>query len=83
MNTETLTYLLEHPDKITSEETTQLRTVVEEFPFFQAARALHLKGLKNEDSFLYNTYLKKRQHTPKIAPSFLILSLQKFSTRPR
>ena len=59
MNTETLTYLLEHPDKITSEETTQLRTVVEEFPFFQAARALHLKGLKNEDSFLYNTYLKK------------------------
>ncbi|WP_167596193.1 hypothetical protein [Leeuwenhoekiella sp. ZYFB001] len=59
MNTETFTYLLEHPDTINSEQTSQLKTVLNEFPFFQAARALHLKGLKNEDSFLYNTQLKK------------------------
>ncbi len=59
MQTKTFTYLLEHPDRITGEESMELRNLVKEFPFFQAARALYLKGLKNEDSYLYNTELRK------------------------
>ena len=39
-------------------ETAELKTVVDEFPYFQAARTLYLKGLKNQDSFKYNNELK-------------------------
>ena len=59
MNITTFTSLLEHPDRVTPEQTAQLKTIIKEFPFFQAARALQLKGLKNEDSFLYNNELKQ------------------------
>jgi len=59
MQTKTFTYLLENPDRITGEESMELRNLVKEYPFFQAARALYLKGLKNDDSYLYNTELKK------------------------
>lgn len=31
---------------------------MEEFPYFQSARALHLKGLYNQNSFKYNSELK-------------------------
>ncbi|RZJ74393.1 MAG: hypothetical protein EOO45_08690, partial [Flavobacterium sp.] len=33
--------------------------MLSEFPFLQSARAIHLKGLYNLDSFRYNTELKK------------------------
>ncbi|MFI8379233.1 hypothetical protein [Leeuwenhoekiella sp. NPDC079379] len=59
MNTLDFTYLLENPDAITPEQTSALNEVVKEYPYFQAARALYLKGLKNQDSFLYNNQLKK------------------------
>ena len=59
MKTLDFTYLLENPDQITPEQTSALSEVVKEYPFFQAARALYLKGLKNQDSFLYNNQLKK------------------------
>jgi hypothetical protein len=53
------TYLLQHPDKVVDPvQTRQLEEVVKEFPFFQAARALQLKGLKNLNSFRYNNALK-------------------------
>jgi len=53
------TYLLQHPeDVLTSEQTKQLEDVLAEYPYFQAARALHLRGLKNLDSFKYNNALK-------------------------
>ncbi|MCC4213541.1 hypothetical protein [Leeuwenhoekiella parthenopeia] len=59
MHVETFTYLLEHPDRITADQSLELREIVKTYPYFQAARALYLKGLKNEDSYLYNTELKK------------------------
>ncbi len=53
------TYLLQNPNKvIDSAQTNQLEDVLEEYPYFQAARALHLKGLKNLNSFKYNNALK-------------------------
>ncbi len=39
-------------------QTNQLEEVLEEFPYFQAARSLHLKGLKSLNSFKYNNALK-------------------------
>ncbi len=58
MNTQSFTYLLEHPEKITGEQTADIRTIIDEFPFFQSAQALYLKGLKNQNSFSYNKALK-------------------------
>ena len=59
MNVKNFTYLLQHPDKVVSPmQTNQLEEVLEEFPYFQAARSLHLKGLKSLNSFKYNNALK-------------------------
>lgn len=58
MKIESYTYLLANPQKITSEDLTALDRVVQKYPFFQSARALQLKGLKNQESFRYNEALK-------------------------
>lgn len=59
MNVKNFTYLLQNPDKVvTSEQTKQLEDVLSEYPYFQAARAIHLKGLKSLNSFKYNSILK-------------------------
>ena len=58
MNKEKYTYLLANPQNITSADVRELTTVIEKYPYFQSARALQLKGLKNENSFLYNDTLK-------------------------
>ncbi|MEE9408099.1 MAG: tetratricopeptide repeat protein [Polaribacter sp.] len=58
MKTDTFINLLDNRNEIQQLETTELKAVVEEFPYFQNARALYLKGLKNLDSFKYNNELK-------------------------
>ncbi len=58
MNTSNFTYLLQHPQSVTTEQTTQLEDILKQFPYFQSARAVYLKGLKNKDSFKYNQELK-------------------------
>ena len=50
--------ILEKKQPIQQVETAELKTVVDEFSYFQAARTLYLKGLKNQDSFKYNNELK-------------------------
>jgi hypothetical protein len=55
---DTFTNILENKPLISAEETLALKAVIEEFPYFQSARALYLKGLKNQDSFKYNNELK-------------------------
>lgn len=37
----------------------ELEDVLEEYPYFQAARAIHLKNLKEQDSHKYNNALKR------------------------
>ncbi len=59
MNISDLTYLLNKPETINEKQTIALENVVLLFPYFQAARALHLKGLFNQESFRYNYELKK------------------------
>jgi hypothetical protein len=58
LNTQTYTALLAAPQQITKEAILQLAEVIEVYPYFQSARVLLLKGLKNEGSFRYNDALK-------------------------
>ena len=45
-------------NSIKDEDLHQLKSLVEKYPYFQAARALYLKTLKNNESFKYNNELK-------------------------
>ena len=58
MKQEDLTYLLQNPASITFEQTAALNEVLRQYPYFQAARAVRLKGLKNVNSLHYNKELK-------------------------
>ena len=58
MNTSDFTYLLQHPDSLEASKISDVRSVIDEFPYFQSARALYLKGLKDSQSFRYNQELK-------------------------
>lgn len=59
MNVNDLTNLIHKPEAVNGRQTIELETVLGEFPYFQAARAIHLKGLYNQNSFRYNQELKK------------------------
>jgi tetratricopeptide (TPR) repeat protein len=58
MNVTDYTYLINKPDAVNEKQTEALARVLEEFPYFQSARALRLKGLYNQNSFKYNFALK-------------------------
>jgi tetratricopeptide (TPR) repeat protein len=58
MNVTDYTYLINRPDAINEKQTEALGNVLDEFPYFQSARALRLKGLFNQNSFKYNFALK-------------------------
>jgi tetratricopeptide (TPR) repeat protein len=58
MNVTDYTYLINKPDAVNEKQTDALERVLEEFPYFQSARALRLKGLYNQNSFKYNFALK-------------------------
>lgn len=59
MNAKELTYLLENPARLGSREILQMEKILQEYPYFQAVRAVYLKGLYIERSFKYNSELKK------------------------
>jgi hypothetical protein len=50
--------ILKDPSLMSKDHTFDLEDVVSDFPFFQAARVLYLKGLKSQNSFRYNQSLK-------------------------
>jgi hypothetical protein len=58
MNTSDFTYILQHPQSITATQISDVKSIINEFPYFQSARAIYLKGLKNKESFKYNQELK-------------------------
>ena len=58
MNQTDFTYLLQHPQQVTPVQTEELQAIITEFPYFQSARAIYLKALKNKESFKYNHELK-------------------------
>lgn len=59
MNIIEFTTILNHPKEISVNQTRDLEIILEEFPFFQAAQFLYLRGLKNQNSYKYNNSLKK------------------------
>ena len=59
MNTNDYINLLNNSKAINDKQTLILETIVQEFPFYQSARALYLKGLYNQESFRYKYELKK------------------------
>lgn len=58
MNLSDYTLLLNRPDAVNDQKAEALERIVTEFPYFQSARALRLKGLYNQNSFQYNYALK-------------------------
>lgn len=58
MNLTEFTSLLSNPNAVSERQVFALEKIVEEFPYFQSARALRLRGLYNQDSFKYNGELK-------------------------
>ncbi len=58
MNVSSYNYLINKPDEINETQTLALEKVLDEFPYFQSARALRLKGLYNQNSYKYNFALK-------------------------
>ncbi|NNK82048.1 MAG: hypothetical protein HKO92_02870 [Flavobacteriaceae bacterium] len=58
MNTSIFINLLKHPNAINTKDISDVRSIIDEFPYFQTARALYLKGLNNKSSFKYNQELK-------------------------
>ena len=58
MNVTDYTYLINKPDIIHEKQIEALAKVLEEFPYFQSARAIQLKGLYNQNSYKYNAALK-------------------------
>lgn len=81
MNTNDFTYLLNKPQAINEKQTQTLEEVLSEFPFFQSARILYLKGLYNQDSYRYNYELKKTAaHTQDRTILFDFITSDEFKT---
>jgi len=58
MNLSEFTQLMNKPNTISEKQTFALEKVLDEFPYFQSARAIRLKGLHDQNSFKYNFALK-------------------------
>lgn len=81
MNTNDFTYLLNKPQNINEKQTQNLESILQEFPFFQSARALYLKGLFNQESYRYNYELKKTAaHTQDRTILFDFITSDEFTT---
>ncbi|WP_371414616.1 hypothetical protein [Flavobacterium sp. 140616W15] len=81
MNVNDYTYLINRPDAISEKQTDELGNVLNEFPYFQSARALRLKGLYSQNSFKYNYALKvTAAHTTDRAILFDFITSETFST---
>ena len=80
MQQEELTRLLQHPESLNNTHVEELKQLVDTFPYFQAARALYLKGLKNTDSFKYNNALKQTAaHTTDRSVLFDFITSKEFN----
>ncbi|PCI02057.1 MAG: hypothetical protein COB81_06110 [Flavobacteriaceae bacterium] len=58
MNNLEINSLIKNSQQISVEKTEALEAVLKEYPYFQAARVLHLKGLLHQKSYKYNQALK-------------------------
>ncbi|CAC9975952.1 tetratricopeptide repeat protein [Flavobacterium panici] len=81
MNVTDYTYLMNKPDAITENQAEALGSVLNEFPYFQSARALRLKGLYKQNSFKYNYALKvTAAHTADRSVLFDFITAETFTS---
>ena len=81
MNVTDYTFLINKPDTINSVYTDALGNILNEFPYFQSARALRLKGLFIQNSFKYNYALKvTAAHTTDRSILFDFITSEHFDT---
>ncbi len=60
MNVNEFTQILKDPKFLDSkEQTAHLEELLQDYPYFQAAHSLYIKGLKNQNSHKYNKALKE------------------------
>ena len=79
MNVTDYTFLINKSNTISESQTLELEKVLDEFPYFQSARALRLKGLYNQNSFKYNFALKvTAAHTTDRAVLFDFITSENF-----
>jgi len=50
--------ILKNPETLGVEQIQGVKSIVESYPYFQSARTIYLKGLKDQDSYKYNSELK-------------------------
>tara|TARA_R110002124_G_scaffold272213_1_gene441274 strand:+ start:937 stop:1788 length:852 start_codon:yes stop_codon:yes gene_type:complete len=81
MNVTEYTQLMNKPNAISELQTDALEKVLNEFPYFQSARALRLKGLYDQNSFRYNIALKvTAAHTTDRSVLFDFITSESFVT---
>lgn len=81
MNVTEYTSLINNPNAINDIQSINLEKIVQEFPYFQSARALYLKGLYNQNSFKYNYALKiTAAHTTDRSVLFDFITSDTFTT---
>jgi tetratricopeptide (TPR) repeat protein len=84
MNVTDYTYLINEPGAIDEKQTEALANVLDEFPYFQSARALRLKGLYSQNSFKYNYALKvTAAHTTDRTVLFDFITSETFAAMPK
>ncbi len=80
MNLSDYIYLIQKPEAVTPSQTKELKIVLDEFPYFHSARAVYLKGLKNQGSFLFNDNLRTMAaHTTNRSVLFDFISSETFN----
>ncbi|WP_188048740.1 tetratricopeptide repeat protein [Flavobacterium sp. GP15] len=81
MNVTEFIYLINKTDAINEKQTEALEKVIDEFPYFQSARAVYLKGLYSQNSFKYNAALKRTaSHSTDRAVLFDFITSDTFSS---
>ncbi|RBW57193.1 hypothetical protein DS884_11465 [Tenacibaculum sp. E3R01] len=58
MTTDDYIKFIQSPELFQDENIHQLKTIIDKYPYFQSARSLYLKALKNKGSYKYNNELK-------------------------
>ncbi|MEE3999772.1 hypothetical protein V1T75_05415 [Tenacibaculum sp. FZY0031] len=84
MNTNSYIQLLEKPELISQEHLSDIAAIIQEYPYFQSARALRLKILKNQESYKYNNELKTTAaHTSDRTVLFDFITSKAFKKTPK
>ncbi len=58
MNRAEFSHIVQNPQSVSANHTETLQTIIDKYPYFQSARAIYLKALKNAESYDYNDALK-------------------------